>query len=192
MAFLYRRDRRFRGLNTERGFSLVELVIAMSILAIALGMAMPTFRNVIRNTAVSNQANDVMTSLATARSEAVRRGLQVAVRSVNDSSDWSAGWQVVADSNRDGSFGGTDEVISASPALASQYHVYARSTGGAGVDGRVVFGINGALTNTGFDINICFPTGDATKSRRVRVRASGSASTHKNTTGSTATACPAT
>lgn len=191
MAFLYGRDRRLRGLKAERGFTIIELFVAMLVLAIALGLSMPLFRDVIRNTAVSNQANDLVTSLATARSEAVRRGLQVAVRAVSDSADWSSGWQVIADTNRDGNFAGTDDVISTSPALASQYHVFARSTGGAGADGRVVFAMNGALTNAGFDLNVCFPSGDATKSRRVRVRASGSASSHKNTTGSSATACPA-
>lgn len=191
MAFLQVRDRRLCGLKAERGFSIIELFVAMLVLAITLALATPMLRDIIRNTAVSGQTNDLVTSLATARSESVRRGLQVAVRSVSGGADWSSGWQVVADTNRDGSFGGTDEVISASPALASQYHVFARSTGGAGVDDRIVFAMNGALTNTGFDINVCFPSGDAAKSRRIRVRASGSASAHKNTTGSAATACPA-
>lgn len=191
MAFLYRRDRRLRGLKAERGFTIIELFVAMLVLAIALGFAMPMFRDVIRNTAVSNQANDLVTSLATARSEAVRRGLQVAVISVSGGADWSTGWQVIADTDRNGTFAGADDIISTSPPLASQYHVYARSTGGVGADSQVVFAINGALTNAGFDINVCFPSGDATKSRRIRVRASGSASSHKNTTGSTATACPA-
>lgn len=190
MVFLYGRDRRLRGLKTERGFSLIELVITMTILAISLGLAMPVFRNVIRSTTVSNQTNDLITSLSTARAEAVRRGMQVAVVAVSGGSNWSTGWQVIADIDRDGNFVATDDIVSTSPALDPQYGVFVRSTGG-GTDGQVIFAINGALTNTGFDMNVCFPTGDATKSRRIRVRASGGASSHKDTTGSTATACPA-
>ncbi len=190
MAFLHVRDRRLRGLKAERGFTLLEIFVAMAILAIAVGMALPMFRDVIRNTNVSNQANDLVTSLATARSESVRRGLQVAVVAVSGGSNWTTGWQVIADIDRDGVFEPTDDVIATSPPLDPQYGVYARSTGGVGVDSRVIFDINGALTNAGYDFNVCYPTGNASKSRRIRVRASGNASSHKNTTGSSATTCP--
>lgn len=190
MAFLYGRDRRLRGLKAERGFTLLEIFIALAILAIGVGVALPMFRNVIRSTSVSNQTNDLITSLSTARAEAVRRGMQVAVVAVSGGSNWSTGWQVIADTNRDGVFLGADEVVSTSPALDAQYGVFVSSTGG-GTDSQVIFAINGALTNTGFDMNVCYPTGEATKSRRIRVRASGGASSHKDTTGSVAAACPA-
>lgn len=191
MAFLYGRDRRLRGLKAERGFTLLEIFIALAILAIGVGVALPSFRNVIRSTSVSNQTNDLITSLSTARAEAVRRGMQVAVVAVSNGSNWTTGWQVIADTDRDGFFvAGTDDVVSTSPALDPQYGVYVRSTGG-GTDSQVIFAINGALTNTGFDMNVCYPTGEATKSRRIRVRASGASSSHKDTTGSAAAACPA-
>jgi type IV fimbrial biogenesis protein FimT len=190
MAFLYRRDRRLRGLKAERGFTLIEVVIVMSILAISIGIALPSFRGVLRNTNVSNQTNDLVTALATARSEAVRRGRQVAVMSNSGGADWSSGWQIMADSTGDGTFAAPDEVVSASPPLDGQYHVFAKN-GGAGGDGRIVFNINGGLSSAGFDMNVCYPTGDATKSRRIRVRVSGSVSSQKNTSGSPATACPA-
>ncbi len=190
MAFLYGRDRRLRGLKAERGFTLLEIFIAMAVLAIGVVVALPMFRNVIRSTTVSNQTNDLITSLSTARAEAVRRGLQVAVVSISGGSNWSTGWRVIADINRDGNFLATDDIVSTSPALAAQYGVFVRTTGG-GTDSQVIFAINGAITNTGFDMNVCYPTGEATKSRRVRVRASGAVSSHKDTTGSTAAACPA-
>ncbi len=189
MAFLYRRDRSLRGLKAERGFTLLELFISMAILAILVGLALPSFRSTIRNTNVSNYTNDLVTSLATARSEAVRRGRPVAVVSASNTADWSTGWQVIADTTGEGNFDAADELISTTEALDTQYKVFANNTG-AGGSGRVVFNINGALASSGFDMNVCFPTGEAAKSRRVRVRASGSASSHKNTTGSSALACP--
>lgn len=190
MAFLHRRDGRLRRPKTQRGFTLLEIFVAIAILAIVVGFAIPMFGDVIRNTAVSNQTNDLVTALSTARSEAVRRGMQVAVVSVGGGSDWSGGWQVVADTNRDGNFAAPDEIISTAPALGAQYHVYAKNA--AGGDDRIVFNINGALATTGFDMNVCFPSGEADKSRRIRVRASGAVSSHKNTTGSPAAACPST
>ncbi|MBL8296853.1 MAG: GspH/FimT family pseudopilin [Rhodanobacteraceae bacterium] len=197
MAFLYRRNRSLHGRKTERGFTLLEIFIAVVILAILVGLAMPMFRDVIRNTNVSNQTNDLVTALSIARSEAVRRGVRVAVVSDSGASDWSSGWRVIADRNGDGVYElnpaaapGADEVISRTAATGAQYRVYAKAA--AGADNRIVFNANGALATTGFDINICYPTGDASKSRRVRVRASGSVSSHKNTSGSSATACTST
>jgi type IV fimbrial biogenesis protein FimT len=189
MAFLYRRDRSLRGRKTKRGFTLIELVVTLAIVAIAAGFAIPMFRDVIRNTTVSGETNDLITALATARSEAVRRGTQVVVISngAPGSSEWTSGWRVIADSDRNGSF---DEVVSTAPALNQTYRIFANDTNG-GVDNQIVFQMNGSLTTVGgFDLNVCFPDGNATKSRRIRVRASGNVSSHKDTTGSSATTCP--
>ncbi|WP_257386719.1 GspH/FimT family pseudopilin [Tahibacter caeni] len=189
MTFLQRRGGPPGGLRSELGFSLIELVITLAVLSIGLAVALPMFRSVIRNTAVSGQTNDLVTALAMARSEAVRRGLQVAVVAASGGSDWSSGWRVVADDNRDGSFAGADEVIQQGPALDPQYHIFARNIAG-GSDANIVFNINGAAASA-FDINVCYPTGEAIKSRRIQVRASGNVSSFKGTSGSAATTCPA-
>lgn len=188
MAFLYRPNASPRGPAAERGFSLLEIVVTLAILAIGAALAMPMFRDVIRNTAVSNSTNDLVTALSSARSESIRRGVQVAVRSTSGGADWSTGWSVIADSDRSGTFTGADEVVSRYPALANQYRVYAKNAG-AGGDGIVVFNMNGGVTSGGYDLNVCFPSSDSAKSRRIRVRASGNVSSHKNTAGSPATAC---
>lgn len=187
MAFLYRRDASARGLGKARGFSLLEIVVVLAILAIGAALAMPMFRDVIRNTAVSNSTNDLVTALSSARAESIRRGLQVAVVSAGGNADWSGGWSVIADSDRSGTFTGADEVVSTFPPLAAQYRVYAKNA--AGDDSIAVFNMNGGLATAGFDFNVCFPSNDSNKSRRVRVRTSGNVSSHKNTAGSPATAC---
>lgn len=191
MRFLYRRDGSLRGPKTERGFTLLEIFITMAVLAIMVSLAMPLFRDVIRNANVSGETNDLVTALSTARAEAVRRGTRVAViaNSGATATEWTTGWRVVADSDRDGSFSGADEVVSTAPALATTYRIYGKNAA-AGADGQVTFLMNGALASTGFDMNVCFPGGDAAKSRRIRVRASGNVSSHKNTAGSSATTCP--
>lgn len=171
-----------------RGFSLLEIFVALAILAIGAGLALPMFRDVIRNTAVSNSTNDLVTAFSTARSESIRRGLQVSVVSASGTADWSTGWRVVADSDRSGTITGTDEVVATFPGLAAQYRVYAKNAG-AGGDGIVTFNMNGGLASGGYDLNVCFPSSDSSKSRRVRIRASGNVSSHMNTAGSPATAC---
>lgn len=188
MTFHHRR-RHPGGPRAGRGFSLIELMIALTVLSIGVAVAMPMFRNVIRNSAVSGQTNDLVTAMAMARSEAVRRGMQVAVTSAGGGADWSGGWSIIADTNRDGSFQSSDEVIQQSPALDPQYHVFAKNTAG-GSDARIVFNLNGAA-DAAFDLNVCYPTGEASKSRRIQVRTSGNVSSYKDTSGSAATSCPA-
>lgn len=188
MTFLYRR-RHPDGWHAGRGFTLFELMVTLIVLSIGVAIALPSFRGVLLNSAVSGQTNDLVTAMAMARSEAVRRGTQVAVVSAGGGADWSGGWSVVADTNRDGVFTGSDEVMKRSPALDSQYHVFAKNTAG-GSDGRVVFNLNGAA-DAAYDLNVCYPTGDAARSRRIQVRASGNVSSFKDTSGSAATSCPA-
>lgn len=189
MAFLYRRDGSLRGLKTQRGFSLLELFVTLGILAIVVSFAMPMFRDVIRNTTVSGETNDLVTALSTARSEAVRRGRSVAVVATSGSQEWTTGWSVIADTDGSNTFTAADETISTSPALNPTYRIFAGNAGGG--TAQIVFLMNGALLGVNpFDLNVCFPTGEAAKSRRIRVRVSGNVSSHKNTSGSAATACP--
>lgn len=61
-------------MDTSRGFSLVELMVTLAVAAILLTLATPNFVRMINNYQVTAQANDLLGSLATARSEAVKRG----------------------------------------------------------------------------------------------------------------------
>lgn len=96
-----------------RGFTLVELLVVLTISAILVAAAIPSFVWLMSTTRVSNGANNLSAAFERARSEAVRRGTVVSVcRTLNpnplpdDSTlvctnaagggyaagDWSAGW----------------------------------------------------------------------------------------------------
>jgi type IV fimbrial biogenesis protein FimT len=68
-------------MQSSRGFTLIELMITVAILAILLGIGVPSFVDFIRNNRASTQANELATALNLARSEAVKRGLPVTLRS---------------------------------------------------------------------------------------------------------------
>lgn len=59
------------------GFSLIELLIGVVIMAILLGLAMPSFQTWLQNTQIRNAAESIQNGLQRARAEAVGRNTNV-------------------------------------------------------------------------------------------------------------------
>jgi prepilin-type N-terminal cleavage/methylation domain-containing protein len=82
----------------SKGFSLIELMVAISISAILVGLAVPEFNRLIRRNSVEASTNLLQSSFAFARSEAIKRATNVSVvPNVANGSNWPAGWQVILD-----------------------------------------------------------------------------------------------
>ncbi|HEY5803237.1 MAG TPA: GspH/FimT family pseudopilin [Lysobacter sp.] len=82
----------------QRGFSLVELMAALVILGVLLGVGVPAFRQLIDSMRVHNAFHELSTSLAMARMSAVSGGATVLVcpsadgRTCRQDSVWDQGW----------------------------------------------------------------------------------------------------
>ena len=74
------------------GFTLTELLITVSIGALLLTVAVPSFTNLILTQNVRTSASDLQTSLIFARSEAIKRAAPVNV--VPAAGNWRNGWTV--------------------------------------------------------------------------------------------------
>ena len=92
-----------------RGFTLIELMIVIAILAILSTVAIPGFRDVIKNNRLATQANHVVAALGLARSEAMKRGRPVTVCASNRTQsacalgrNWSNGYLVWTDVDNSG------------------------------------------------------------------------------------------
>lgn len=65
--------------RTQNGFTLLELMITLMVAGTILGMAAPSFREFVLNSRMTGSANDLLTSLNLARSEAIKRQRPVAI-----------------------------------------------------------------------------------------------------------------
>jgi type IV fimbrial biogenesis protein FimT len=97
------------GGTASLGFTLVEALVVMSIIAILMAVAVPTFRDFTASRAVSAQISDFAGSLRLARTEAIKRGRPVVMCRTSDpqaaepvcdaGSDWRSGWLVMQGDN---------------------------------------------------------------------------------------------
>ncbi|MCC7259016.1 MAG: GspH/FimT family pseudopilin [Gammaproteobacteria bacterium] len=110
----------------QAGFNLLELMITLLVAGMVLGFGIPSFNAFIANNRMAAAANDLITSIHLARTEAVKRRTSVTVCSsstwadANPDCDLAAGrgWIVFADDDGDVAVGGGEEIIAANPPLA--------------------------------------------------------------------------
>ena len=98
-AGLLRRAGRL-GRRVSSGFTLIELMVTITIAAIMLTIAVPNFMDFMTRNRLASYNNELVAALATARSEAIRRGTTVSVCKRNSDTScqggtWSTGWLVV-------------------------------------------------------------------------------------------------
>ena len=75
-------------MKRETGLTLIELMVALTVLAILAFVAVPNFTQLVRENRVTTNANEIVTLLTTARSEATRSGLDVTVRLQQANNGW--------------------------------------------------------------------------------------------------------
>jgi type IV fimbrial biogenesis protein FimT len=110
------------------GFTLIEMMTAIFILAILVSLAIPSFRDASLSSRLAGFANDIVASTQLARSEAIKRNVTVTMCAssdgvtCNDPDGWEAGWIVLADE------GGANTLIQRRPALPQEFRMV--QTGG--------------------------------------------------------------
>jgi type IV fimbrial biogenesis protein FimT len=105
-----------------RGFSLVETMMALALLAILLATAAPAFGRLIASTKSDTSRGEFTAALETARILAISRSLHVVVCPSADqqycgrTTEWQHGWLVFADADHDGARDDSETILSATQA----------------------------------------------------------------------------
>lgn len=141
-------------LHSQRGVTLIELMIGLTIAAILFTIGAPSFSDWIQNTRIHNSAESIMSGLQLARSEAVRRNAQVTFQ-LEPSNDpgWTVGCIPTTTNCSDAiiqsrtSTEGSTAGIAASPL---EVDATTGSVAGSGVfNGTLTFNGLGRVTTTG-------------------------------------------
>ncbi|TAK62529.1 GspH/FimT family pseudopilin [Methylobacter sp.] len=171
-------------LTKSLGFTLIELIVTISIVAILVGIAIPSFSSVIRSTRLTTYANELVTSLNLARSEAVKRGVQVSVRRKGSTNqNWDSGWDIFTDLDGDGILDTVDTLLKTYPALTNGFTL---RTGTAGYQDFAAYLPSGlSLSSIGDTFRLCDSSADTLNSRAIEINAVGRSRTYQGTT-----ACP--
>lgn len=89
------------GHDAAAGFTLLELMVTLIVLSVLLTVAVPGFFQTIRSNRAAANANELVTALSIARSEAVRRGARITLCPTTDGSGcngtWTQRWMLFAD-----------------------------------------------------------------------------------------------
>jgi type IV fimbrial biogenesis protein FimT len=169
-------------MRMPKGFTLVELMVAVSIAVILLTVAVPGFQSFVLNARRTALANDFVLALTYAKSEAVKRGVRVTVCSratdttctTTDEENWDTGWLVFVDNNGDGDVDAGDLILQVYPALPNG------TTLRTGANEYVTFQATGFSPNTFDTFRLCDPRG-AAEGRSIVMSALGRVRTDSGT-----------
>jgi type IV fimbrial biogenesis protein FimT len=119
----------------ERGFTLIELMVTLALVAILMAVAVPSFTTFQRNAELTSFSNSLLSGINAARGEAMKRGRNAMV--VPTDGNWNKGWTVFVDVNRNGAYDAATDITVLTREAAPGY-LTVTNTGATAADGLYV------------------------------------------------------
>lgn len=142
----------------ERGFTMVELLVTLVVLAVLLALAAPNMSTFVNSSRLRSSHGELVSALTLARSEATKRGLPVTVKARGSTvgAEFSEGWDVFLDANANDVLDIGEKVIRAYPALTGNQRF-----GTVGGEVMAIFTNRGFLKSAApLRFKLCGQTGD--------------------------------
>ncbi len=117
--------------RSNRGFSLIELIVTLTIAAILLGISVPSLIGFVRSNRLASVTNTFISDINLARSEALKRGIRAGVcqsggaTGCTGSGTWNTGWVVFADLDDSKAWTASDVVLLKRDAISPEMAITA-------------------------------------------------------------------
>lgn len=148
-------------LRFQAGFTIIELLITISLIGVIAAFAIPAFNTLTANNRVVATTNEISGLLAAARAEAVKQAAVVRV-GPRAGADWSSGLAAWIDQNSDSTMQDA-EILRQTSAISGSLTFAVVNAGSAG------FRANGRTVNWQAGTNATFTvcSSDATSGRQI-------------------------
>lgn len=119
--------------GVSAGFTLIELMVVLAVLAILQTQAAPAFSGVVASVRLTAAVNSLLSSLLLARSEAIKRNSRVVLckSATGDActpvGGWEQGWIVFHDANNNATRDSSEVIVSREHALPSPLRLFGNS-----------------------------------------------------------------
>lgn len=148
-------------MKSVKGFTLIELMIAIAVLALVTVIGFPAFSGIFERSRADSDLSDLLRAFSLARLEAINESTDVKIIADTDD-DWSQDLIIFIDENNNDSVNTGERVIRRYTGFSAGASISA--TGGVG---SIVFDSLGGLKTPANSVVFNYTRGDATKSMVV-------------------------
>ena len=170
-----------------RGFTLIELMVTVSLAAVLMVLAVPSMQEMLATQRVRGAASELLITAQETRSAALKFNRRAVARPVDASAGWKGGWNIYIDNNANATFEtGTDTLVISHDALTGDA-VVAKLSGGNSNDFFAYQGTGFLDPSISGSANATWEISSPGTSRRrcLVIERSGRARIHEPPSGST-------